>query len=94
MKIYYFDAIRLTLLLCLLFNFVFYIFYKDVFVILINNKIKQLLDFKQIAIIQNENISLTETEVFQIFLHLNSSNDLHFVTQTCIKIINIEILFA
>ena len=50
MKTHYFNVIRSTLLLCLLFDFVLHVFHKDVFITLTDDKIRQLLDFKQIAI--------------------------------------------
>ena len=94
MKTHHFNIIRLMLLLYLLTDLVFHIFYKDVFIALIDDKIKQSLNFKQIMITQKRNISLTETEVFWVFLHLDFSDDLQFLTQTHQRVISIEILFT
>ena len=94
MKTHCFDAIRLMLLLCLLIDLVLHVFHKDVFIALTDDKIKQSLDFKQIVIAWKRDISLTETEISWVFLHSDFSDDLQFLTQTCQRVISVEILFA
>ena len=94
MKTHRSDAIRSTLLLRLLIDLILRVFRKDVFVALIDDKIRQSLNLKQIAIARKRDISLIETEVSRVFLHSNCSNDLQFLTRARLRVISAEILFA
>ena len=94
MKTHHFNVIKSALLLHLLTDLVLCVFHKDVFVTLTNNKIKQSLNFKQIVIAWKRDISLIETEISQVFLHSDFSDDLQFLTQICQRVISVEILFT